>query len=201
MGWQSAQYNYTGHVYVASEKSMRTIGRQQSHQWNEKIAFTLSASVLSVLIRQLLLLINLCTHTLAWSSILLVARHPSLAAAATGAHPLTHSLIDRGTSIKDKTALHCFDLQPCLHKNGTKKSAEASEPKPRYLTSTSDNASTMDLPAPKPLPPLTTSDPRSFYTIVVSGENFPVTLSALQYDSPNFFSDGKFVALLVPLAC
>ncbi|KAF9409785.1 hypothetical protein BGZ94_001861 [Podila epigama] len=29
------------------------------------------------------------------------------------------------------------------------------------------------LAAPKPLPPLTTSDPRSFYTIVVSGENFP----------------------------
>ncbi|KAG0204658.1 hypothetical protein BGX28_003446 [Mortierella sp. GBA30] len=44
-------------------------------------------------------------------------------------------------------------------------------------------------PAPKPLPPLTTSDPRSFYTIVVSGENFPVTMSALQYDAPNFFTD------------
>ncbi|KAF9281431.1 hypothetical protein BGZ68_006646 [Mortierella alpina] len=58
----------------------------------------------------------------------------------------------------------------------------------------------MAMPAPKPLPPLTTSDPRSFYTIVVSGENFPVTLSALQYDSPNFFSDGKFVSLTVPLA-
>lgn len=45
------------------------------------------------------------------------------------------------------------------------------------------------LAAPHPLPPLTTSDPRSFYTIVVSGENFPVTLSAIEYDSPNFFSD------------
>ncbi|KAF9357495.1 hypothetical protein BGX26_003626 [Mortierella sp. AD094] len=44
-------------------------------------------------------------------------------------------------------------------------------------------------PAPRPLPPLLTSDPRSFYTIVVSGENFPVTLSAIQYDSPNFFSE------------
>ncbi|KAG0325272.1 hypothetical protein BGZ99_000849 [Dissophora globulifera] len=44
-------------------------------------------------------------------------------------------------------------------------------------------------PAPQPLAPLTISDPRSFYTIVVSGENFPVTLSAIQYDAPNFFSD------------
>ncbi|KAF9398063.1 hypothetical protein BGX21_008214 [Mortierella sp. AD011] len=44
-------------------------------------------------------------------------------------------------------------------------------------------------PAPRPLPPLHTSDPRSFYTIVVSGENFPVTISAIQYDSPNFFSE------------
>ncbi|KAG0262043.1 hypothetical protein BG011_000396 [Mortierella polycephala] len=43
--------------------------------------------------------------------------------------------------------------------------------------------------APRPLPPLTTSDPSSFYTIVVSGENFPVTLSAIQYDAPNFFSE------------
>ncbi|KAG0017714.1 hypothetical protein BGZ81_010556 [Podila clonocystis] len=45
------------------------------------------------------------------------------------------------------------------------------------------------IPAPKPLPPLATSDPRSFYTIVVSGENFPVTLSAIQYDAPNFFTE------------
>ncbi|KAF9192184.1 hypothetical protein BGZ51_006158 [Haplosporangium sp. Z 767] len=44
-------------------------------------------------------------------------------------------------------------------------------------------------PAPRPLPPLTTLDPSSFYTIVVSGENFPVTLSAIQYDAPNFFSE------------
>ncbi|KAG0365672.1 hypothetical protein BC939DRAFT_503136 [Gamsiella multidivaricata] len=43
--------------------------------------------------------------------------------------------------------------------------------------------------APRPLPPLTTSDPRSFYTIVVSGENFPLTMSAIQYDAPNFFSE------------
>ncbi|KAG0090930.1 hypothetical protein BGZ93_009073 [Podila epicladia] len=48
------------------------------------------------------------------------------------------------------------------------------------------------IPAPKPLPPLATSDPRSFYTIVVSGENFPVTLSAIQYDAPNFFTDNVF---------
>lgn len=47
------------------------------------------------------------------------------------------------------------------------------------------------IPAPKPLPPLATSDPRSFYTIVVSGENFPVTVSAIQYDAPNFFTDSK----------
>lgn len=47
------------------------------------------------------------------------------------------------------------------------------------------------IPAPKPLPPLATSDPRSFYTIVVSGENFPVTLSAIQYDAPNFFTESK----------
>ncbi|KAI1316863.1 hypothetical protein EDD11_009353 [Mortierella claussenii] len=47
----------------------------------------------------------------------------------------------------------------------------------------------MSLAAPRPLPPLTTSDPRLFYTIVVSGENFPVTMSAIQYDSPNFFSE------------
>ncbi|KAF9950683.1 hypothetical protein BGZ72_007693 [Mortierella alpina] len=58
----------------------------------------------------------------------------------------------------------------------------------------------MAMPAPKPLPPLTTSDPRAFYTIVVSGENFPVTLCALQYDSPNFFSDGKFVSLTLSLS-
>ncbi|KAG0337002.1 hypothetical protein BG004_007822 [Podila humilis] len=45
------------------------------------------------------------------------------------------------------------------------------------------------IPAPRPLPPLQTSDPRSFYTIVVSGENFPVTLSAIQYDAPNFFTE------------
>lgn len=51
--------------------------------------------------------------------------------------------------------------------------------------------------APHPLPPLTTSDPRSFYTIVVSGENFPVTLSAIQYDSPNFFSESKSVTVLL----
>ncbi|KAF9138185.1 hypothetical protein BG015_002467 [Linnemannia schmuckeri] len=44
-------------------------------------------------------------------------------------------------------------------------------------------------PAPKPLPPLVTSDPRLFYTINVSGENFLVSHSALQYDSPNFFTD------------
>ncbi|KAF9102361.1 hypothetical protein BGX27_011025 [Mortierella sp. AM989] len=44
-------------------------------------------------------------------------------------------------------------------------------------------------PAPRPLPPLLALDPRSFYTIVVSGENFPVTLSAIEYDSPNFFSE------------
>ncbi|KAK3805598.1 MAG: hypothetical protein J3Q66DRAFT_393383 [Benniella sp.] len=43
--------------------------------------------------------------------------------------------------------------------------------------------------APHPLPPLSTSEPQSFYTIVVSGENFPVTLSAIQYDAPNFFSE------------
>ncbi|GJJ76818.1 hypothetical protein EMPS_09177 [Entomortierella parvispora] len=44
-------------------------------------------------------------------------------------------------------------------------------------------------PAPHPLPPLTASDPGSFYTIVVSGQNFPITASALQYDAPNFFTD------------
>ncbi|KAF9909891.1 hypothetical protein EC991_007881 [Linnemannia zychae] len=44
-------------------------------------------------------------------------------------------------------------------------------------------------PAPKPLPPLVTSDPSLFYNIYVSGELFMVTHSALQYDSPNFFTD------------
>ncbi|KAF9092788.1 hypothetical protein BGX23_003901 [Mortierella sp. AD031] len=44
-------------------------------------------------------------------------------------------------------------------------------------------------PAPKPLPPLVTSDPHLFYTVNVSNENFFLTLSALQYDSPNFFTD------------
>ncbi|KAF9138547.1 hypothetical protein BGX30_009029 [Mortierella sp. GBA39] len=43
--------------------------------------------------------------------------------------------------------------------------------------------------APKPLPPLVTSDPRMFYTVNVSGENFLLSHSALQYDSPNFFTD------------
>lgn len=51
-------------------------------------------------------------------------------------------------------------------------------------------------PAPKPLPPLVTSDPRLFYTINVSGENFLVSHSALQYDSPNFFTDGNHSSLL-----
>ncbi|KAG0374407.1 hypothetical protein BGX24_010438 [Mortierella sp. AD032] len=44
-------------------------------------------------------------------------------------------------------------------------------------------------PAPKPLPPLVTSDPRFFYNIYVSGEMFMLTQSALEYDSPNFFTD------------
>ncbi|KAF9135259.1 hypothetical protein BGW39_003939 [Mortierella sp. 14UC] len=44
-------------------------------------------------------------------------------------------------------------------------------------------------PAPKPLPPLVTSDPSQFYNIYVSGEMFMLTHSALQYDSPNFFTD------------
>ncbi|KAG0269484.1 hypothetical protein BGZ95_002065 [Linnemannia exigua] len=44
-------------------------------------------------------------------------------------------------------------------------------------------------PAPKPLPPLVTSDPRLFYNIYVSGEMFMLTHSALHYDSPNFFTE------------
>lgn len=55
-------------------------------------------------------------------------------------------------------------------------------------------------PAPHPLPPLTTEDPASFYTIVVSGQSFQVTYSALQYDSPNFFSDSKHL-LIIYFSC
>ncbi|KAF9439258.1 hypothetical protein BGZ76_007459 [Entomortierella beljakovae] len=44
-------------------------------------------------------------------------------------------------------------------------------------------------PAPKPLPPLNTIDPRDFYTVVVSSESFLLTQSAIEYDSPNFFSE------------
>lgn len=61
----------------------------------------------------------------------------------------------------------------------------------RSTNATTKKKMSISSPAPKPLPPLVTSDPRLFYTINVSGENFLVSHSALQYDSPNFFTDGN----------
>ncbi|KAF9163240.1 hypothetical protein DFQ26_002795 [Actinomortierella ambigua] len=41
-----------------------------------------------------------------------------------------------------------------------------------------------------PLPPIMPMHPGDFYTIYVSGEKFTVSRKALEYDSPNFFTDG-----------